>query len=177
MKRLLLLLALTVCVTMGFAQEHVPQRRLPHPDSLPYKLYPGLPAFNIRLMDSFTVFNTFTIPKGRFSLLILFDPTCKHCRIMTDELVRGMDSLQNIDMYWLTSMPSMTAVREFYKEYDLKKYKNIKVMGRDYEYFFVDHFAARNLPTLALYDEHKKFMYLFTSHVSVKELYEYTHKQ
>jgi hypothetical protein len=88
-----------------------------------------------------------------------------------------MDSLKDIDMYFVTASPGMTGVREFYKEYGLAKYKNVKVVGRDYEYFFVDFFSVHSMPSLALYGPDKKFVRLFISHATVKDLYDETHKK
>ena len=173
MKKALLLLLWCSCFSVGYAQEHKPQES--NRDSLPYKRYPELPAFNIRQMDSFNVFNTFNIPKGRYSLLILFDPDCKHCGDVTRELLKGMDSLSNIDFYFVTPAQSMTKTRDFYKEHKMADYKNIKIVGRDYEFFFVDYFGINSFPDFALYNEHKKFIHLFQGRVTVKDLWDSTH--
>lgn len=174
MKKLLLLLLLVTYWTVNYAQEQ-PAGDAPK-DTLLYKKYPDLPAFNIRLMDSFNVFNTYNIPKGRYSLLVLFEPDCKHCQDVTREILRGMDSLSNIDFYWLTPGQSMTRLREFYKEYKMADYANIKAMGRDYEFFFIDYYGIKSYPDFALYDEKKKFVKLFLGRVTPKELWEETHK-
>ncbi len=174
MRKLLLFLLLIACGTTNYAQEH--QAQQPTRDSLAYKLYPGLPAFNIRLLDSFTVFNTYNIPKGRPSLLVLFEPDCKHCQDVTRELLKNMDSLSNIDFYWVTPAPSMSRLREFNNEYKLAGYKNIKVVGRDYEFFYIDYFGVNSYPDFALYDEQKKFVHLFQGRVTSKDLWAYTHK-
>jgi hypothetical protein len=174
MKRILLLLLLCACFTANYAQEHIPQE--PKRDSLPYRLYPNLPAFNIRTMDSFNVFNTFNIPKGRHALLILFSPDCKHCHDVAIELLKGMDSLSNIDFYWVTPEASMTKVRGFYKDLKMDNYKNIKIMGRDYEFFYIDFYGVNSYPDFALYDENKMFVHLFQGRVIVGDLYGYTHK-
>ena len=174
MRKLLLLLLLIACCKVNYAQEHQPQQ--PNRDSLPYKLYPELPAFNIRMLDSFNVFNTYNIPKGRPSLLVLFEPDCKHCQDVARELLKNIDSLSNIDFYWVTPTQSMTRLREFHKEYKMADYKNIKVVGRDYEFFYIDYFGVNSYPDFALYDDKKKFVHLFQGRVTVKELWDDTHK-
>ncbi len=166
------------------AQEHKPQEAAaqemrpkdPPRDSLPCVLYPDLPAFNIRLLDSFNVFNTYNIPKGAPALLVYFDPECSHCQLLAKALIAGMDSLSNINMFWITPIHSMTSLRKFYTDYHLADYKNIKVVGRDYEYFFNDFYGVHFVPDVALYDEKKKFVKLFENSVKVKDLYQLTHK-
>ena len=171
----MLLLLFCTCFTLNYAQEHKPQE--PTRDSLPYKLYPELPAFNIRLMDSFNVFNTFNIPMGRPTVLVLFGPECKHCHDVAIELLKGMDSLGNIDFYWVTPEQSVTKIRDFNKDLKMDTYKNIKVVGRDYEFFYIDYYGVNSYPDFALYDEKKMFVHLFEGRATVKDLWEYTHKK
>ncbi len=175
MKQIIFALILVSFMLGANGQEHKPQE--PVKDTPLYKRYPELPAFNIRKMDSFEVFNTFNIPKGRPVALVLFDPECSHCELLTEELVRGMDSLKNIDFYYFTPASSMTAVRKFHKNHHFDQYPNIKMVGRDYEFFFSDYYDVRFVPDIALYDENKKFVHLFENKVTVRDLYEYTHKK
>ena len=181
MKKIVLLIMIVLSCVAVHAQEQPTekkhrQRRVSR-DSLPYMKYPELPAFNIWLMDSFTIFNTFNIPKGRPTLLILFDPECTHCQELTRELMHGIDSISNIDMYWFTLNKSMTVIRKFCADNHFELHPNIKAVGRDYEFYSLDFFAINSLPDLALYDENKKIIHLFEGRATVKDLYEYTHKK
>lgn len=148
----------------------------PPEDSLPYKKYPTLPAFKILEMDSTTIFNTYNIPKGKPTVLMLFSPDCDHCQHLTEKLTKGMDSLKDIQFYMVTPVSSMTELREFYNKNHLADYKNIAVVGRDYQFFFFSFYGARFVPYLAIYDKHKKLIKAMDSNLSVKELYELTHK-
>ena len=144
-------------------------------DSLPaYQKYPTLPAFNIRLMDSITVFNTYNIPKGRPVMLILFSPDCSHCQAFFRKFLPAMDSFRNIDIYLVTPYSKMSALRNFYDENHLGDYKNIKLAGRDYEYFCSGFYGVRSVPDLMLYDKHKKLVKLFDHPGNIKEIYGYT---
>ncbi len=144
-------------------------------DSLPYQKYPTLPAFNIMLRDSVTIFNTYNIPEGRPTLLMLFDPDCKHCKAEIRRLLDGMDSLKEIRFYLVTSVHDFKRIRDFYDEYHLGDYKNIEVVGRDYEYFFITYYGVKFVPDLVLYDTHKNLVKFFEGHVTVEELYRLTH--
>ena len=148
---------------------------VPAADSLPYQKYPTLPAFNIRMMDSVTIFNTYNIPKGKPTLIVLFSPDCKHCKAMTRQLLKGMDSLKGIQIYMITPMHSMTAIRNFYEEFHLGDYPEIKLAGRDYEFFFHDFYGTKLVPDLVLYDERKKLIKLFEGNTTVADIYTALH--
>ena len=143
--------------------------------TLPYKQYPEMPAFNIRLMDSLSIFNTFNIPKGQKTLLFYFDPECRHCKDVTTALLRGIDSLSDVNIYFFTAAISNTRLKEFNERFGLAKYPNIKVVGRDYELFFLDYYRIHYIPSLALYDEKKKFIHLFEGGTTVQNIYDYVH--
>jgi thioredoxin-related protein len=139
---------------------------------LPYQKYPTLPAFNIRLLDS-SVFNTYNIPKGKPIILMLFMPECKHCIKTTEALEKGMDSLKHIQFYLMTPLHDFAAIRKFYHELHLDQYKNIKVVGRDYEFFFHDFYGIKSIPSMALYDGNKRLIHLFEGETTVAEIYKY----
>jgi thioredoxin-related protein len=139
----------------------------------PYQKFPKLPAFNIRLMDSVTIYNTYNIPEGRKTILLFFSPDCKHCQALFRDLTKNMDSLKKVDFYIMSPIHDMQMIRDFYKEYHLADFKNIKVIGRDYEYFFITYYGVKSFPDMALYDEHKKLNKLFEGDIPLKELYGY----
>jgi hypothetical protein len=144
-------------------------------DSLPYVKYPALPAFNIRLMDSATVFNTYNIPAGRPIIIVSFSPDCKHCKLLTKKLMAGMDSLNDADFYFVTPLHNMAAIRNYYSENHFENYKNIKAVGRDDEFFFHDFYRTKMIPSLVVYDERKKLIKLFDGKATVQELYNCLH--
>jgi len=141
----------------------------------PYQKYPKLPAFNIREMDSVTIFNTFNIPKGKKTMIVFFSLDCKHCQALMRELTKKMDSLSNIQFYMITPMHSMTDLRAFFVKYHLGDYKNIVMVGRDYEFFFGTFYGIKVVPDLALYDENKQIIKLFEGDTKISEIYKYSH--
>jgi thiol-disulfide isomerase/thioredoxin len=143
----------------------------PAADTLPYLKYPKLPAFNIMRLDSTTIFNTYYIPTGKPILIMFFDPDCSHCKDFMPTMAKAMDSLKDIRIYMIAATSNMRAIQKFYDTYELGKYKNIEVVGRDYEFFFISYYGVRYIPDFALYDEHKKLIKLFESRITVDELY------
>lgn len=140
----------------------------------PYLKYPTLPAFNVLLSDSSTLFNTYNIPKGKPAVLMLFDPGCSHCQKFAKELTEKMDSLKNLRFYLVTSNQDMPAIRKFAEDYQLAKYPNIEVIGRDYEFFFISYYKVQSVPDLAIYDKNKKLVKLIDTKVTVDELLKHT---
>jgi hypothetical protein len=180
MRKLILFLATACQMSISvYAQEHRPIPPLPDPrrnvDSLPYKLDPILPVFNILLRDSVEIFNTFNIPKGGPIALMLFSPDCHHCSEAMDALCKGMDSISNIRFYMISTSAIMSETRKFADEHQLDKYPNIKAIGWDYEFAYLTHFGTMHIPDVALYDGNKKFKYLFEAGIRVRDLYVLTH--
>lgn len=177
MKKLLLIVAFFIGLAVAHAQDKDGHRKRVVRDSLPYMKYPEMPAFNLRLMDSATILNTFNIPPGQPVALMLFDPGCKHCHDVTTELMKGMDSLKNISFYFITFTDDFKAIRNFYNEFHMADHPNIKAVGRDYELFFIDYYGVNSFPDIALYNENKQIVQLFEGRVTVAQLYEKTHNK
>ena len=148
----------------------------PPEDTLkPYQKYPTLPAFNILEMDSATIFNTYNIPEGKPIALMLFSPDCKHCKRTIKALEAGMDSIQNIQFYLVTASHNIADIKEFYEKHHIADYKNIKLVGRDMEFFYFSYYGAKFVPDIALYDEHKKLVKLIEGETNASEVYKYIH--
>lgn len=144
-------------------------------DSLAYKQHSTLPDFSIRLLDSATIFETKSIPQGRYTAIMLFSPECSHCQKTIEELIANMDSLKNIDFYLISNVHNVSDIMKCADKYSLAKYKNIKVVGQDFDFFFLSYFGTKYVPDIALYDKHKQFIKLIESNVTVKELHDSTH--
>jgi len=177
MKHYFLLMIFALSITSGSAQENNnPKTKTSQAvDSLPYQKYPTLPAFNIMLLDSSTIVNTYNIPEGKPTLIMFFDPECTHCQAETKMLLGKMDSLKDIRFYMITSVHDFNKIRAFYNEYHLADYKNIEVVGRDYEYFFITYYGIKYVPDMVLYDGHKNLVKFFEGHMVPHELYTLTH--
>jgi thiol-disulfide isomerase/thioredoxin len=177
MKGVFLLLIAFFCTTNVWGQEKGDMKAKADTvkDTLPYQKYPTLPAFNIMLTDSSTIVNTYNIPEGKPTLIMFFDPECKHCQAETKMLLNGMDSLKDIRFYMITSVHDFSKIRNFYNDYHLSDYKNIEVVGRDYEYFFITYYGIKFVPDMVLYDGHKNLVKFFEGHVTTAELYRLVH--
>jgi thiol-disulfide isomerase/thioredoxin len=175
MKKIFLLAIMLGILSGGYAQET--NRQKDADDTLaPYQKYPVLPAFNVLEMDSVTIFNTYNIPKGRPVILFFFSPDCSHCKRMTTELIAKIDSFRDVDFYMITPVHSMSDIKKYYGEHHLADHRNIKLVGRDYEFFFGSYYKIRSVPDVALYDADKKLVRLFEGEAPLHLIYEALHK-
>lgn len=161
MKRLALIIVLVLAAFSLFAQGQT--------DSLPpYKKYPTLPAFEILLHDSSSVFNTYDIPKGKPTILMYFSPDCDHCEQMAADILKNMDELGKVQIYMITPM-SLSVLQKFYQKLELSKYKNI-VAGKDHQFFFTDFYQAKYVPYIVIYDKHKQVLATWDGDAKIKDI-------
>ena len=174
MNKILVAMVITCTLSIGaYAQEQHETKKVEAPakDSLaPYQKNLTLPAFNILLSDSVTIFNTYNIPKGKPIALFFFSPDCGHCQRTTMRLTDSMDLLQDIQFYMITPVHSMDEIRKFSDKFHLKDLKNVTVLGRDYEFFFGSFYGVRVVPDVALYDENKKLIKLIQGETNVQAI-------
>ena len=174
MRKILILVCTLQFLTIAMWAQAPATPVSPGEDTLkPYQKYPTLPAFNIMLMDSSTIFNTFNIPEGKPTAIVFFDPNCKHCKHSIGGLLKVMDSVKDVQFYFITPMHDMGALRSFYADYHMADFKNIQVTGRDYEFFFLSYYRVKSFPAVALYDAHKKLLKLLDGEFTASEIYHY----
>lgn len=134
-----------------------------------------LPSFSLLLIDSSTVFNSSKIPEGEPTLLMYFSPDCEHCHYTTQEMIRKMDSLKQVQIYLLTPMP-YDQLKGFYQHYRLEKYRNITV-GNDYELSFYRTFKPSSIPYMVIYDKHRKFQKEYKKGATVSDIIKIVNKE
>jgi thiol-disulfide isomerase/thioredoxin len=140
----------------------------PGSDTMPYKKYPTLPAFDILLTDSSTIFNTFNIKEGKPTILFYFSPDCDHCKKVTENIIKHINELKGAQIYMFTMLP-LRSVREFAEEFELRKYKNITI-GKDKDWFFPEYYGARYVPFIVIYDSNKKLVRAFEGGAKIDTL-------
>ena len=117
----------------------------------PYQRFPELPPFKILNPDSATYFAKADLPKNKAVLIILFDPNCDHCQHETEEIIKNMDSLKNVQIVMVTNA-DFKDLKRFYEHYELSRFKNLHA-GVETVYFLATFFNIHNLPYLAFYDK------------------------
>ncbi|MDR3713321.1 MAG: hypothetical protein P4L51_10930 [Puia sp.] len=133
----------------------------------------SLPAFDMLLMDSSTVFHAKQIPDGKSIVVLYFRPDCIHCQKETNMLLSHIEALRNVQIYLLTGA-SFEDVKKYYKSYHLDKYQNITV-GKDYEHSFTRIFKPTSIPYMAIYDTDKKLKRIYYGEVDIDILISSVH--
>ncbi|MGF6850207.1 thiol-disulfide isomerase/thioredoxin [Chitinophaga sp. W3I9] len=128
-----------------------------------------LPTFNIILADSSTTnINTDNIPVGKPIVLFYFSPYCPFCKMEMKEIVKNINRLGNIEFYILTPY-SFTEMKNFYDEFDLKRFNNIKT-GIDNQLFIGKYFNTVSIPYIAIYGQDKRLNGAFVGNVNSDQI-------
>ena len=161
--RMLMLFILLIAALCG-CQSSQPQQ--------PDKRILAIPSLNLLLTDSSTVINPQQIPPGKPTILVCFSPNCPFSRQQTKEIVTHYTQLQNYRLYFCSPEP-LPAIKDFYNNYQLNKYKNITV-GRDYELFFYKQLNIYSYPSLFIYNSANQLQKIATGFVSADMIVNFT---
>ncbi|WP_394346385.1 thioredoxin fold domain-containing protein [Dinghuibacter silviterrae] len=108
------------------------------------------------------------IPNGEPVMIIYFSPDCDHCQQLTDSLLANVRSFATTRIYFITIDP-FDRLRVFNSHYHIFKYPNI-VLGRDYEYSFVNELKPTGTPWVFIYNSHKDLKAIYPSITNVHNL-------
>lgn len=159
MKKFLLSIFSIVYLSTVFAQN----------DSIPapYKRFNTFPPVTLLLPDS-SQFTKKDLPPKKAVLLMLFNPGCSHCQHETEEIIKHIDELKNVQIVMATPMifDTMTAFRE---RYHLANYKNI-IVGQDNKFMLPTFFMINQLPFLAFYNRKHELIDTFEGSLPIEKV-------
>jgi len=127
-----------------------------------------VPSIDLFLVDSLTRVNVRNLSIRRPIILFYFSPYCPFCQSEVSEIIKGIDELGGIDFYFITPFPFFD-MRQFYRKYELSKYRNIYV-GLDYKFKFGEYFKTTNIPFIVLYDGRRRLKSAFLGYVPYQQL-------
>jgi hypothetical protein len=141
MRKLFLALIITTFTVTVYAQKPIPGTDMPK--AIFYKA------------DG-SIFPTELIPKGKKSLIMLFDATCEHCQKVAGNISKRSKELSNINLY-LVSQDEFLSINYFMDNFGkpLKIMKNVTVV-QDRDHVFISLFHPKQYPSLYLYGTDKK---------------------
>ncbi|HWZ35148.1 MAG TPA: thioredoxin domain-containing protein, partial [Mucilaginibacter sp.] len=135
MKKLLLFFSLIIVALSSKAQNETPGS--------------AMPGYKILKTDS-----TWATPanlKHHRTMLIYFSPDCPHCQHLTMEMrekIKQFGDTQILMITWSNNY-DIRAIKNFVKEYDLKKYPNITVGTEGYTYLIQKYYHIETTPYIA----------------------------
>ncbi len=127
-----------------------------------------LPVFRIALTDS-TYFDVNKIKKNVPVMFIYFLPDCADCENFTKSLLRDMSSFKAIKLIMITNA-SLKDVRQFEKEFKLKKYPNIIVGTEGVTFVFQRQFHIETFPFIVLFNKRDNLIAKFSNNSSPENL-------
>jgi len=133
----------------------------------PFRRFPVLPPLMLTQLNN-SQFTKDNLKKNQPTLLMYFSPDCDHCKHQIQDMMGKMNEFKKIQIVMATYRP-MEEMRQFYHNYKLKKYSNIKI-GRDAKFLLPPFFRIRNLPFMALYDTEGNLITTFEGNVSTDSL-------
>jgi len=122
----------------------------------PYQRYPKSIPLKLLLTDSSTYFTKESLAKKKPVLIMLFSPDCNHCQQETEEMIKHIESLKNIQIVMATTQP-FPMMKEFYIKYGLARFNNI-IVGREENFTLPVYYDIRNYPFFAFYDRKKELI-------------------
>jgi thioredoxin-related protein len=161
MKKLLLIFSLII--TAGCTQAQM----LGTATTIP----PTIPPYHILTTDSVYV-TPADLPRNKAVMIIYFAPDCSHCHHLINEMKPKMKNFKDVQIVMITFVTQLRAIKDFYRDFQLKKYPNITVGTEGYTYLVQKFYQAKTTPYIALYDKNKKLIRAFDKAPNIDELIE-----
>lgn len=140
----------------------------PASDTLaPYKKDPAIPPFSIQRPDS-SWFRKANLQSKRPTLILYFSPDCGHCQQETEEVIRKIKDLSNLQIVMITSRP-FADMANFAEHYKLNRFPSIKI-GTDPARFVTRFYDVKFTPFSALYNKQGKLVKVYEKGIDMTEL-------
>ena len=85
-------------------------------------------------------------------LIIYFDPTCDHCKVFTEDLLRNIYALGNTRIIMITYTP-LNQVKQFESQFKLTNYPTISIGTEGTSYTVQRFYSIQKFPYVAVYDQ------------------------
>lgn len=163
LKKIFQIIAILFFATSAFAQVVVP------PDTTKAIIKPSKPAyetlevppFNLILVNDSSKFSKINLQKKKKTLVIVFSPSCDHCKHAVEEMTSNYAKFKNINIVMAT-VTKYEYTKKFYDEYSLQNFPNI-IVGIDSDYFLGRFYEIRTYPSIFLYDKKGNFKKFYNS--------------
>jgi thioredoxin-related protein len=133
----------------------------------------GIPHYKILQVDS-TYTTWADLKKDKPMMLVYFSPDCPHCQKFTLEMKQKMAAFKNTQVVMIsfnkTEYPWMGMLRNFNRDYQIYKYKNI-TLGTEYPNYLVQRFFnIETTPYIAIYNKAGKLVQGFSKEPDIDDV-------
>ncbi|MFD2144136.1 TlpA family protein disulfide reductase [Mucilaginibacter antarcticus] len=148
MKKLFIFFCLIIAAGCSFAQVND-------------KVGAAIPQYSVLSSDS--VWLTPANVKNHRTLLIYFGTDCPHCQHLTMELKQKIKQLGDTEVMMVTwsNNHDIRAIKNFVRDFDLKKFSNIHVATEGYTYMLQKFYKIETTPYVAIYNSNGKLTKAF----------------
>jgi len=173
MKKVFLLCTVISIALFSFSQSDSAKKstssaQQEEPTLPPYKRFPTVPPLKLLLLDSTSYFTKNDLKKNKPVLIIVFNPDCEHCKHETEEIIKNIDSLKNIQIVMATIM-SFDLMKSFDEKYELQRFQNI-IVGKDVQYTLPSFYQMHFMPYLAMYNKKGNLLATFEGAMKMEDL-------
>jgi thioredoxin-related protein len=157
MKKLFVLFCLIIAAGCTLAQDNE-------------KLGAAIPPYRILTTDSSWV--TPANLKAKRTLLIYFSPDCPHCQHLTMDIKQKIKQFGDTQIMMITwsNNYDIRAIKNFVRDFDLRKYPAIKVGTEGYTYQVQKYFKIETTPFVAVYNSKGKLTKSFRKQPEVEDV-------
>lgn len=133
----------------------------------------GMPPYRILTTDS-NYLTPANLKKDRKTVLIYFSPDCPHCQHLTMDMKHKMKQFGNAQIIMITWSDKfdIRAIKNFVRDFDLKKFHNIIVGTEGYTYGVQKYFNIQTTPFVAVYNRKGKLVKTFSKEPEVEDIVE-----
>ncbi len=93
------------------------------------------------------------LPKNKPVILIYFSPTCDHCKVFTENMLKRINKFKD-DQLVMMSYEDIKEVKSFDDIYKLSSHQNIKVGSEGYTFIVQKYYNIQRFPFVAEYDKY-----------------------
>ncbi|MBS1747019.1 MAG: thioredoxin fold domain-containing protein [Bacteroidetes bacterium] len=111
----------------------------------------SIAPFKIRLTNG-AGYTYQQLAKNKPVILVYFSPTCDHCKVFTEKMMKRVNDLKN-DQLVMISYEDIKAVKAFDDKYKLSSHQNIKVGSEGYTFIVQKYYNIQHFPFVAEYDK------------------------
>jgi thioredoxin-related protein len=121
----------------------------------------GIPPFNILLVDG-QHYKSSDLKTDQPLMIVYFDPTCEHCHLFINELIKKISLFKDVQIVMITYVP-LDQLKSYMAGSELNKQPGIKVGTEETTFVVRYYYDIRQFPYVAL---HKKDGILISTYES-----------